>query len=301
MSETANKTRPAGEVPQQPRCVTRRRFLTRTNIIIALLAAAGGSKAGFDLFVNDAEPATAFPAWLKSQPIAHRGLHEVAAQVPENSMAAFARAVEAGVPIELDVHVLADGTLAVLHDFTLDRMTGSAGEFSQCTAAELGSLHLAGTDQRIPRLEEVLELVAGKTPILIETKTLSRKDRRLEQRLDACLAGYPGPFAIQSFNPFSLEWFAKHRPDIIRGQLACDFRDEELPGHQKFLLRHLLLTRWSRPNFINYDIRCLPCWAVSNKRQLGLPILGWVARSPEEAFRAKPCCDNIIFEGYRPT
>jgi hypothetical protein len=120
------------------------------------------------------------------------------------------------------------------------------------------------------------------------------------EALDKQLASYEGPFAVQSFNPYSLGWFASHRPGIIRGQLASDFRDEDLPWHQKWALRRLLMTRWSRPHFINYDIRCLPYWAVSNKRKLGLPILGWTARSQEQAQQAMQYCDNVVFEGYRP-
>ena len=179
-------------------------------------------------------------------------------------------------------------------------MTGVPGKLGHCTAADLQTLRLIGTQQRIPRLDEVLELVSGKTPILIEIKNRSGKKRSLEEALDKRLALYDGPIAVQSFNPISVGWFASHRPGIIRGQLASDFRDEDLPGYQKWALRRLLLTRWSRPNFINYDIRCLPYWAVSNKRKLGLPILGWTARSHEEAQRAMQYCDNVVFEGYLP-
>jgi glycerophosphoryl diester phosphodiesterase len=278
--------------------LTRRRFLR--NAAIGLGAAAVGGTVGFKWFISDATSSAGFPDWLKSRPIAHRGLHDLAAGAPENSLAAFERAVQAGYPIELDVHLLADGAIAVLHDFTLDRMTGVAGKLGHLKAADLAALRLAGTQQRIPLLDEVLELVSGKIPILIEIKSRSRKNRKLEEALDKRLALYSGPIALHSFNPFSLGWFASHRPAIIRGQLASDFRDEDLPWHQKWALRRLLLTRWSRPNFINYDIRCLPYWAVSNKKKLGLPILGWTARSPEEAQRALQYCDNVVFEGFRP-
>lgn len=266
----------------------------------AIASAGAASQIGLEMLGSDAMKMSAFPDWLRSTPIAHRGLHDREAGVPENSLAAFARAARVGYPVELDVHVLADGALAVFHDFTLERMTGEGGEIGRRTLSEIAPLRLLGTAERIPRLEEVLELAAGKTPLLIEAKTRSRTDRRLEEALGKCLDGYEGPFAVQAFNPFSLAWFARHRPTFLRGQLACDFRGERLPRYRKWLLRNLLLTPWSRPHFIHYEIRCLPCWPVTRQRRLGLPILGWCVRSEREAAAARGLCDNYVFEGFRP-
>lgn len=239
------------------------------------------------------------PHWLLTRPIAHRGLHDLAAGAPENSLAAFTRAIEAGYPIELDVRRLADGTLVVFHDDDLARLTGRTGEIDRGSLADLEDLRLLGTGERVPRLDEVLELVAGRTPLLIETKNAHKKDRRLEAAMGPRLDRYAGPFAVQSFNPYSMGWFARNRPDFFRGQLAGDFRDHHLPWYRRWPLGSLMLTRWSRPNFINYDVRCLPHWAVANQRRQGLPVLGWTVRSAEEAQRVRAWCDNFVFEGFR--
>lgn len=245
------------------------------------------------------------PAWITQRPIAHRGLHNAAAGAPENSLAAFQRAVDAGYPIETDVHLLTDGRLAVFHDFTLKRMTGDPRDVAVCTSAEIVALRLGGTDQHVPLLEEVLALVNGRVPILIEIKTRSRTDRRLEKALAAALDKYSGPVAVQSFNPYSLKWFAKHRPNIARGQLATDFNSPDtaeldLPWYQKTALRHLLLSGQSRPSFIAYDARALPAWAVNQKRAAGLPVLAWTVRANADKSAAAAYCDNIIFEGWMP-
>ena len=291
--------KPSPSSPAARPSVSRRGFLrkARTAALVVLGVTAG--KTAFDWFVDDASPQASLPSWLLSRPVAHRGLHDPRAGVPENSLLAFRLAIEAGYPIELDVRLLKDGQIVVFHDDSLQRLTGRPRNIEKCRLADLADLRLLATSERIPTLDEVLELVAGRTPLLIETKNTRTKDRRLEQALAQRLDGYTGPVAVQSFNPYSMEWFAGNRPAITRGHLSGDFRDRPLPWYRRLPLAHLMLTRWSRPHFINYDVRCLPQWAVTNKKRLGLPVLGWTVRSLEEARQAKAWCDNIVFEGFR--
>jgi len=222
------------------------------------------------------------PSWIVERPIAHRGLHDRASGVPENSLAAFEAAVAAGYPIELDVQLLAD-----------------------CAAEDLRPLRLDGTDQPVPLLAEVLAAVRGGTPLLIELKSPSRKDRRLERAVGALLADCGDPVAVQSFNSLSLKWFCEHMPEIPRGQLGSDFAGggssaAPVAGHGKASLRDLMPGRPDRPAFVACDTRRLRAWTPEQKRLIGLPLLAWTVRSFAEAARALKHADNIIFEGFRP-
>ncbi|MCE5324857.1 MAG: hypothetical protein LLG01_00425 [Planctomycetaceae bacterium] len=271
-------------------------------IFIILCSAAWGA---LTIWMRHVAPMGNLPVWITQRPIAHRGLHDAAAGAPENSLAAFERAAVAGYPIETDVHLLADGRLAVFHDFNLKRMTGDSRDVGACTSTDLAALRLGGADQRVPLLEDLFAQVHGRVPILIEIKSRSRTDRRLEKALSVAMDKYAGAVAVQSFNPYSLKWFAAHRPSIARGQLATDFNssdtaEPDMPWYQKVALRHLLLSGQSRPSFIAYDKRALPAWAVNQKRAGGLPVLAWTVRSAADKSALAGECDNIIFEGWRP-
>lgn len=185
------------------------------------------------------------------------------------------------------------------------RMTGATGEVSACTYAELSRRRLLDTDQRIPRLEEVLELVAGRVPLLVEVKSTGRVGE-CEQRLVKLLADYHGEVAVQSFNPLSLRYLRSHAPQIPRGQISGLFRDVDLGEAEvswlvRKLLRNLLLNGLSRPAFIVYQLEGLPAAAVSIARRLGLPALVWTVTSPATAVTALKYADNFIFEGFTPS
>ncbi len=241
--------------------------------------------------------------WLRTLPVAHRGLHDAKAGIPENSLAAFAAAAQAGYALELDIQVSADGVPMVFHDDTLNRMTGQQGRVDSRPAAELAEIALAGTGERIPTLSAVLALVGGRAPILVEVKAARGKVGPLEAATAAVLHPYRGRFAVQSFNPFSMGWFRRHAPLMPRGQISMDYRmddEEPLPSYQKWLLTHLLFNRISRPHFIAYDVRALPSRATRRARNQGLPLLTWTVRSLSDRKRAADHADNIIFEGFRP-
>lgn len=241
-------------------------------------------------------------AWLKHQPIAHRGLHDEAKGIVENTLTAFEEAARADYAIELDVLPTADGEAVVFHDTTLERLTFVSGEVAKMPAADLTALPLKGTADRIPTLETLLWLIRGRVPLLIELKSYSRAVGGLEARVAECLRTYDGPFAVQSFNPLSMEWFARHEPDMARGQLSMNYsRAEfaEMTRAERFAMTNLLLSVRSRPHFIAYEAGALPAPAVSLARGLGLPVIAWTVRSKEEWERIRPYADNLIFEGFR--
>lgn len=241
--------------------------------------------------------------WLRTQPVAHRGLHDAAKGIIENSPSAFEAAARGGYAIELDVHCSSDGEVIVFHDKDLDRVTRESGLVKERTAHELTQILLDGSADTIPTLRDVMGQVCGRVPLLIEIKNTGRMVGGLESRVAELLATYNGAAAVQSFNPYSMGWFAKHAPHILRGQISEGYRDAKevrLSPHERFVLRHLLLTPISRPNFVAYDCNALPAPGVRLAKAMGLPVLSWTVRSAETWDRIKPFIDNIIFEGFRP-
>lgn len=232
--------------------------------------------------------------WLCSKPIAHRGLHN--ADLPENSIGAFEHAIEKNFAIELDVQLSKDGEVIVFHDSSLSRMTMSDGYVSNSNLSDLKNLRLLETDYKISTLNEVLEVVDGKTPILVEIKN-DHKVGELENKALNILKNYSGEFAVQSFNPYSLEYFKENYPQITRGQLSTFFSKNDLGFVKRNLLKKLKLNHVSKPDFIAYNGAYLPNKYVSKTE---LPVLAWTIRSSDELERVKDCCDNIIFEGFMP-
>jgi glycerophosphoryl diester phosphodiesterase len=232
--------------------------------------------------------------WLLCKPIAHRGLFDNKT-VPENSLKAFGKCVYKNIPIELDVRLTQDNSVVVFHDDELRRMTGRQGSISKIDSIELAALRLVNTDERIPNLVEALEFVSGKVPLLIEIKNEGAPGK-LEQKVAELLRFYKGEVAIQSFNPYSLQWFKRHAPRLLRGQLSGDFRDKKLSLYRKFILKRLLMNLISKPDFIAFDIRALPNKKVQKVRKKGIPLLAWTIRNKQEEAKAEIYADNVITE-----
>lgn len=222
-------------------------------------------------------------AWLSEVPIAHRGLH--GRDAVENSLGAFAAAVRARYAIELDVHVSSDGEAIVFHDDELDRLTAAKGPVALRTAQELTALKLNGSDETIPTLKQVFDLVDNKVPILIELKREKGQDDRLEKRVSELIGDYRGTVAVQCFDPDGLAWFAKTRHDLPRGQLAVG----RLPSPHD-----------AEPDFIGYYVKNLRSAAIMAARARGLPILAWTVRTKRDLKLARSHADNVIFEGIVP-
>lgn len=237
-----------------------------------------------------------FDSWLVNQYIAHRGLHNK--KSPENSLAAFKRAIDKGYAIELDLHLLEDGTPVVFHDDELKRMTNKDGYISKLKKEDLKNYKLLKTDQTIPTLQEVLDFVDGQTPLLIEIKNTG-KVGALENVVLNMLKNYHGEYAVQSFNPFTLNYFYLNAPDILRGQLSGSFRDSDVARAKKYFLKRMTFNKKvSRPNFISYEYDYVPNRFVRKYKHL--PLLVWCVPSQEEYMKVVKHCDNIIFEGFEP-
>ena len=229
-------------------------------------------------------------AALGAKPFAHRGLH--GGGRIENSRAAFAAAIAAGFGIELDVQLSGDGVAMVFHDYQLDRLTQDVGDVAVRSAAELGGIRLRGTDEAIPTLAEILDRVAGRAPLLIEVKSPDRHVRALCGAVDAALVSYVGPVGVMSFNPEVGRWFARHRPERLRGLVVTENGRSGRLGRIK---RNLSLWR-ARPDFLAYDIRDLPSDVAALARFAARPVYTWTVRSEEDRARAAEHADQIIFE-----
>jgi len=227
--------------------------------------------------------------WLTAQPYAHRGLH--GAGVPENSLAAFERAAAAGHGIECDIRCAADGTPYVFHDDRLERLTSVAGRFGDKTSEEIADLRLSDGSS-VPTLVAMLELVAGRVPILLEVKSGWISPLALCRAIADQLAHYAGPAAVMSFDARVPQWFARARRRIARG-LVLSRRDHP-PGAAS--RRHGLAIARARPHFLACDVRDLSNQLAIEARRRGLPILCWTVRTHAQMQRARRYADQPIFE-----
>lgn len=237
-----------------------------------------------------------FSSWLVNKLIAHRGLHDKNA--PENSLKSFENAIKANYAIEFDVHTISDGTIVVFHDDSLKRVTNKDGYVKNLKKEDLKNYKLNGTDEVIPTLKEVLTLINGQVPILIEIKNKG-KIGELEKSLLEILKNYKGQYAIQSFNPYSLQYFRINAPEVLRGQISGNLKDSDLSFIKKYFLKHMLLNKKvSQPNFITYEANAIPNRFI--KKYSHLPLLVWTVRSQDEYKRVIKYCNNIIFEDFKP-
>lgn len=241
----------------------------------------------------------------KSVKYAHRGLHGTVGEesfCAENSMTAFKRAVDRGFGIELDVHVTADGEVVVFHDATLDRVTGASGKIKEKTLAELRELRLMGTEDTIPTFREVLELVDGKVPLLVELKETG-SNHAISESTAQILAEYKGEFIVESFSPLAFGAIKEKLPETPRGFLADKFTVKK----KYRTLKHALTQRFVfnflvRPAFIALNHKTPKLFPVGLIRRLfGTPMIAWTVRSAEEEKKAyENGFSGIIFEGYLP-
>ncbi len=231
---------------------------------------------------------------LRRWAYAHRGLHGNG--LPENSMAAFQAALEGGYGIELDLHLLKDGNLAVIHDSLLKRTTGAEGHIEDLTTEDLKAYRLEGTEETIPTFRQVLDLFSGKAPMIVELKAERGNHAQLAETACKMLETYEGPYCIESFDPRCIRWLKQNRPNIIRGQLSQNFlrTNEKLPWILKFLLTYNLLNFLTCPDFIAYHFAdrntmsndyCRKVWKLQG--------VSWTLRSQEEY-------DTAVKEGWIP-
>jgi len=243
--------------------------------------------------------------WLTARPIAHRGLHDAAGGVIENTAAAARAAVAAGYGIEVDLQISADGEAMVHHDDVLGRLTDGEGRLDRLSAAELKRVAFRGSTERMLTLGELCDLVGGRATLLIELKSRFDGDGRLPARVASLLSGYAGPAAPMSFDPTQLHVLRQKAPRLPRGIVAAKYRPHPYWDQMPPWLRHgmgaLLPALTARPHFVAYAFDNLPAFAPAVARHiLCLPLLTWVVRTEAERQRAAGFADQIIFEGFRP-
>jgi hypothetical protein len=232
---------------------------------------------------------------------AHRGLHDNESDAPENSMKAFQRAVEAGYGIEMDIQLSKDRVPVVFHDFTLDRICHAEGRISDYTYAELQQFCLCHSKEHIPKFEDVLAMVDGRVPLIVEFK-IEFKDLSLCPIADRLLSQYKGMYCMESFNPLGVWWYRCHRKRVVRGQLADAFLEEGIyRGPIYFVLENLLTNFIGRPDFVAYNHK----YPRGLSRRLCCGVFGaagaaWTIKSEEELESAEKYFDIFIFEGFLP-
>ena len=262
----------------------------------ALIGAACTLAVGLPLFLVAPGGATKRQkAPFLGRSFAHRGLHSEDKTVPENSLEAFRLAAEVGYGIELDVQLTKDGQVVVFHDDTLDRVCGVHARVDEKTYDELKTLRLCGTEQRIPLFSEVLAVIHGRGPLLVELKN-GKRNKELCEKTYALLSDYRGEVCIESFNPLIVRWFRHHGKDLLRGQLATVPKDYEgFSPATAFLLSRCMLNFLARPQFIAYRIGRRPL-IVRASEWMGALKFGWTAHNA----RAERHRDAVIFEFYSP-
>lgn len=240
-----------------------------------------------------APPRHGLPRWVLDVPLAHRGLHGPG--VPENSLAAFATARDAGVGVELDVHVTSDGTPVVIHDPDLRRVAGAAVDVRR---SPLGAVreHALADGTVVPTLAEVLDEL-GDAPVMVEVKNLTRSSGLVEPPIAAVIDEHAGRRTIvASFHPGTVRWFRQHRPSLLRAQTAQALPDPAVPTALTRVLGALLLTGRSLPHLLSYDVRGLGHPVVRRWRARGGVVHTWTVRTTDDLARAREGADNVIFE-----
>lgn len=232
---------------------------------------------------------------------AHRGLHDNAGDAPENSLAAFKKAVKAGYGIEMDVQLTKDKVPVVFHDFTLERACGKEGKVYDYTWEELKEFRLFGSDQTIPRFEEVLAVVDGKVPLIIELK-VEWMEIYVCTVADEILRKYKGTYCIESFNPMVLLWYRRYHNDVMRGQLADGFtKSKEFHGILYVFLQNLMMNGVAKPDFVAYNHKYAQNLSRRICRRLyGNLAVAWTIKSKEELEKARKQFDLFIFDSFIP-
>ena len=235
---------------------------------------------------------TSLPPWLTARPIAHRGLHDLAAGRPENSLAAFRAAMEHGYAIECDLQPAGDGTAMVFHDAKLERLTGEPGLVADRSASVLGALKLHGTNEAVPRLREMLDLVADRVPIVLELKGPQDDPTAFASAVGRTIAGYSGRLALMSFDHALVREFGRVAPDRPRGLTAM--------GGEECFAQHSAVYEEADLGFTSYEVNALPNRFVRRVRESGGAAITWTVRTPEQVRLTREHADQMTFEGFLP-
>jgi glycerophosphoryl diester phosphodiesterase len=243
--------------------------------------------------------------WLIARPIAHRGLHDAARGLIENTSGAVRAALDANYGIEVDVQLSSDGEAMVHHDDVLGRLTEGSGRLDTYTAAELKHIAFRGSSEHMMTLGDLCDLVGGRVTMLVELKSRFDGDGRLPARVAAVLGPDPGPVAPMSFDPRQLAWLRQKSPQLVCGIVAAKYRPHPywdlMPPWMRHGMGYLVTALTARPHFVAYGVADLPALAPLAARHIfGLPLLTWAVRTEAERRTAYRFADQMIFEGFRP-
>lgn len=233
---------------------------------------------------------------------AHRGFFDNEGEAPENSCRAFEMAVQSGYGIELDVQLSADNIPVVFHDWNLKRICSLDAQLENLTVEQLKNYKMFHTEQKIPTLEEALETIHGKVPVIVELKS-KKLDHVLYKEVMKVLKGYHGLYCIESFNPKCLRWFRNHHPEIVRGQLSSNhvFNRGERYYKFNFIFKNMLFNFVTKPDFVAYDIRGKHSLAFKICKNIyKVRTFGWTVRNEEELLKNQEKFDYIIFDSFKP-
>lgn len=236
---------------------------------------------------------------LEGYHYAHRGVFDNESAAPENSLAAFQAAIDAGYGIELDIQLSSDGVAMVFHDADLERMCGVEGKIWEYTCAELQQMRLLDTEETIPTFAEALALIDGQVPVIVEYK-LDKVDKAVCAAGQALLAEYNGVYCIQCFHPLALMWYKKNAPEVIRGQLSQKFWEkEEYHGEALYaLLSYMIENVVTRPDYIAYEFDDGDNLSFKLCKIMGAKTAGWTLKSYEDYEVAKEDFDLYIFDSF---
>lgn len=234
-------------------------------------------------------------SWLSDIKIAHRGLHNIDKNIPENTIISFEKSIERNVAIELDIHILKDNTIVVFHDDTLKRACNIHKNIKDLYYKDIRNLKIFNTEYKIPTLVDTLDYIDSRVPIILEVKT-DVKAKIVCPKLHEILEKYNGKIAIKSFDPNVCFWFKKYAPKYIRGMLVTDFKTEKKNKIiKKLLLSSLVLMPLCKPDFLSVDKNILKKKKIKKIRSKKI-ILGWTFRSNYELLKHQNFCDSYICE-----
>jgi glycerophosphoryl diester phosphodiesterase len=239
-------------------------------------------------------------SWIQNNLIAHRGLYTKDQSVPENSLLAYQLALNKGYSIEFDLNVLKDGTVLAFHDHTLKRSCNDNRELSEVTYDEIKNLTLFSSQEKIPTLQNVLDLVQEKVPLLIELKPHGDVVLLCESMMKI-MSNYKGKYAVFSFHPRVVSWFKKFHPEVIRGQISEYFKtDKAMNPISKYLMKSMFFNRFTRPDFISYGIYDMPNKYIDKAMKKGITVISYAARTQEQFDFVKSRYHNTVFEFFEP-
>lgn len=270
----------------------------KTKFALGALATAGAY-----IYTQRPDPRRGDMPKLRRWRYAHRGLHNLAQGIAENTLPAFKAAFDGGYGAELDVHLTFDGKLAVIHDSELGRLCGNDGIVEDMTYDELSQFTILGTNDQAPLLCEVLDIFReGNAPLVIELKTHNGNHEALCIAVSSALEGYNAPYCIESFDPNVVWWFAKNQPGVIRGQLSANFmKNETIPFARRFGLTNMLSNPLARPDFVAYRYADRAGVAPRISCDLiGRAEVSWTINSLPDMLHAESEGALVIFEGFRP-